>query len=112
MRSRRSGVSRQPHWQLRGQGHSGVIAEGPRPGATADATVTTICRRDLAKMIDQWPHVMRLATSSRAQQFAFSIWARSADPRWRPTARQLRVMRTMLREVAAGECGAGTLLEE
>ena len=66
-------------------------ANAPRP-AIMDA-------KELRKLILDWPHVMRCATDDWARKFAFDMWAHAANGRWRPTLKQARVMRRMIREL-------------
>ena len=56
-------------------------------------------RRELRRMLDTWPTVLRLATDPWAKEFAASIWRQSGQPAWMPTKRQLQTMRAMLRQL-------------
>lgn len=67
---------------------------------------------ELRKIMLQWPHVMGLATDDWARTFALDVWKCSGNGRWRPTLRQARVMRRMIRELPPGEAGGEVKLIE
>jgi hypothetical protein len=53
----------------------------------------------LRKIMQDWPSVMRQATDPWAQDFARDVWKRSGDGQWRPTLKQARIMRKMIRQL-------------
>ena len=55
--------------------------------------------RELRAIMLEWPNVMRQATAEWAKTFANNIWKLSGNGRWRPTLKQARIMRRMLREL-------------
>lgn len=60
---------------------------------------------ELRKIMLHWPHVLRQATDDWARSFALDIWRLSGNGRWRPTLKQARVMRRMIRDLPPGEAG-------
>ena len=60
---------------------------------------------ELRKIIHDWPSVMRQATDPWAQRFAQDVWKKSGNGQWRPTLKQARVMRRMIRDLPPGEAG-------
>ena len=77
----------------------------PANVATGDLPVS---RAELRHLIREWPLVMRNASDHWAKEFANSIWRQSGQPNWRPSLMQLRVMRKMVRELAACTNADGT----
>ena len=69
-------------------------------------------RGELRRLLDAWPIVLRLATDPFAKEFAGSIWKQAGDnPRWMPSAKQLALMRRMVREIDAQTDDEVTLIE-
>lgn len=55
--------------------------------------------RELRRIMEDWPSVMRQATDDWAKTFAADIWKLSGNGQWRPTAKQAKNMRRMIREL-------------
>jgi hypothetical protein len=55
---------------------------------------------ELRKIMRDWPAVLCQATNDWAQTFAADIWKQAGNGQWRPTLKQARVMRRMIRELA------------
>lgn len=55
--------------------------------------------RELRKIIQDWPFIMRQATDPWAQSFAADIWKHAGNGQWRPTLKQARIMRRMIRQL-------------
>lgn len=56
-------------------------------------------RRELRKILELWPHVMRQATDDFVIRFSQDIWKHTGDQNWRPTQRQAQVMRKLATEL-------------
>ena len=61
--------------------------------------MANVSAREIRRMMDAWPNVLRVVTDPWAREFAASVWEKAGDPRWMPSGRQLGVMRAMLREL-------------
>lgn len=53
----------------------------------------------LRRIMQDWPFVMRQATDDWARTFAADIWKHAGNGQWRPTLKQARVMRRLIREL-------------
>lgn len=54
---------------------------------------------ELRGLMQDWPSVMRQATDDWAQGFSADIWKLAGNGQWRPTKKQARIMRRMIREL-------------
>ena len=68
--------------------------------------------KELKKVINDWPNVLRLATDPWAQEFAAKVWAQSGNPNWRPSLPQSRVMRKMVSQLPKKGEGEEVILIE
>lgn len=66
----------------------------------------------LDRLLWSWPTVCRLATDEWAKGFALSIQRQSRNPRWRPTDRQLSMMRRLVCELYQRDPDDLPLIEE
>ena len=66
-------------------------------------TIPDLTHGELDRLFHAWPLVMRKATDTWAIEFACSIWEQSARKNWKPSLRQLKVMRTMVRELLTSD---------